>query len=89
MGLNYLKATSSLWLARPRNLATRKAVGTRRTKVSVKRKKGKGREGRGKLLEETSHQTIVVKKLLTLHETHERTHEKCWDIMHMHLQNNH
>lgn len=50
------------YLARPRNLATRKAVGARRTKVSVKRKKRKGREGRGKLLEETSHQTIVVKK---------------------------
>ena len=78
--MNYLRATSSLWLARPRNLAT---------KVSVKRKKGKGREGRGKLLEETSHQSIVVKKLLTPHETHERTHERCWDIMHMHLQNNH
>ena len=89
-GLNYLRATSSLWqpgpwLARPRNLATRKAIGARPTEVSVKRKKGKGREGRETLLEETSHQTILVKKLLTLHETHER----CWDIMHMHLQNNH
>lgn len=66
-GLNYLSATSSLWqpgpwLARPHNLATRKVVGARRTEVSVQRKKGKGMEGRGKLLEETSHQTIAVKK---------------------------
>ena len=40
---------------------------------------GEGGEGRGERAGKGE-----TKELLMLHETHER----CWDIMHMHLQNN-